>query len=49
MLKVHHALADGMGARRIASVLLWDVEGPRTTVVPAPPAPAAADGPLHGA
>jgi diacylglycerol O-acyltransferase / wax synthase len=24
VLKVHHAMADGMGARRIASILLWD-------------------------
>jgi diacylglycerol O-acyltransferase len=29
VLKVHHALADGMGARRIASTLLWDEEDPR--------------------
>ena len=38
MLKVHHALADGMGARRIASVLLWDEDDPpaATTVPPAP-------------
>ncbi len=28
VLKVHHAMADGMGARRIASVLLWDDEDP---------------------
>ena len=28
VLKVHHALADGMGARRIASVLLWDIDDP---------------------
>jgi len=28
VLKVHHALADGMGARRIASVLLWDEDDP---------------------
>jgi diacylglycerol O-acyltransferase len=28
VLKVHHALADGMGARRIASALLWDEEDP---------------------
>ena len=32
VLKVHHALADGMGARRIASVLLWDEDDP----LPAP-------------
>jgi WS/DGAT/MGAT family acyltransferase len=41
-LKVHHAMADGMGARRIASVLLWDEEDPH----PRPssdPAPAPAD------
>jgi diacylglycerol O-acyltransferase len=28
VLKVHHALADGMWARRIASVLLWDEHDP---------------------
>jgi diacylglycerol O-acyltransferase / wax synthase len=28
VLKVHHALADGMGARRIASLLLWDEDDP---------------------
>jgi diacylglycerol O-acyltransferase len=44
VLKVHHALADGMGARRIASVLLWDEEEPR----PAPPVPPTpADPPDH--
>jgi hypothetical protein len=26
VLKVHHALADGMAVRRIATTLLWDVE-----------------------
>ena len=48
VLKIHHALADGTGARKIASVLLWDVEDPppRPPSQPAP-APAAADGPLH--
>ena len=29
VLKVHHAMADGMGARRIASVLLWDEDDPQ--------------------
>jgi diacylglycerol O-acyltransferase len=40
VLKVHHAMADGMGARRIASVLLWDEEDlrPRPWSDPAPPA-----------
>jgi diacylglycerol O-acyltransferase len=38
VLKVHHAMADGMGARRIASVLLWDEEdpSPRGSSDPAP-------------
>ena len=36
VLKVHHALADGMGARRIASVLLWDEEDPVPRPAPAP-------------
>jgi hypothetical protein len=35
-LKVHHAMADGMGARRIASVLLWDEPDPSPTRAPAP-------------
>jgi diacylglycerol O-acyltransferase / wax synthase len=43
VLKVHHALADGMGARRIASVLLWDEEEPRpvpsSRAAPPPPDP----------
>jgi hypothetical protein len=45
VLKVHHALADGMGARRIASVLLWDEEDPP----PSRPAPAQGEpaGPLR--
>ena len=44
MLKVHHAMADGMGARRIASVLLWDEDEP----LPAPaPSPATPDAPLR--
>ena len=49
VLKVHHALADGMGARRIASVLLWDEEGARTAP-PSRAAPTRADppGPLRG-
>src|SRR5689334_9564466 len=44
VLKVHHAMADGSGARRIASVLLWDSGDPA-------PAPARARAPApetHG-
>ena len=48
VLKVHHALADGMGAKRIASVLLWDEEEPRTKPSShAAPAPADAPDPLR--
>jgi WS/DGAT/MGAT family acyltransferase len=42
VLKVHHAMADGMGARRIASVLLWDDEDPAPRR-PSDAAPAPAD------
>jgi diacylglycerol O-acyltransferase len=38
VLKVHHALADGMGARRIASVLLWDQDDPPPGSAADPPA-----------
>ena len=46
VLKVHHALADGTGARRIASVLLWDEENPPPRP-PSHPAPTSAVGPLR--
>jgi WS/DGAT/MGAT family acyltransferase len=46
VLKVHHALADGTGARRIASVLLWDEENPPARP-PSHPAPTSAVGPLR--
>ena len=42
-LKVHHALADGMGARRIASVLLWDEDDPLPASSPATAVEAAAE------
>jgi diacylglycerol O-acyltransferase / wax synthase len=41
VMKVHHALADGMGARRIASVLLWDEDEALPGASSSPPA-------LHG-
>ena len=44
VLKVHHALADGMGARRIACALLWDADDP----APGPARSPAAAGPAHG-
>jgi WS/DGAT/MGAT family acyltransferase len=48
VLKVHHAMADGMGARRIASVLLWDEENPRPPPSSDPaPAPVDRSVPLH--
>jgi WS/DGAT/MGAT family acyltransferase len=48
VLKVHHAMADGMGARRIASVLLWDDEDPRPPPSPDPvPAPVDRSVPLR--
>ncbi len=44
VLKVHHAMADGMAARRIATALLWDVDAPP----PGPsPTPAAEPPPRH--
>ena len=47
VLKVHHAMADGLGARRIASVLLWDEEDAPWRPSPAPAAaPSPADGPV---
>jgi len=40
VLKVHHAMADGMAVRRIATALLWDVDaaptGPSRAIVPEP-------------
>jgi hypothetical protein len=45
VLKIHHALADGMGARRIASVPLWDEDDPRPG---SSPATAESSAVLHG-
>ena len=45
VLKTHHALADGTGARKIASVLLWDVEDPPSRP-PSHRAPTSGDDPL---
>jgi diacylglycerol O-acyltransferase / wax synthase len=43
VLRVHHAMADGMAARRIATALLWDV-----AAAPAgPSSPAAVPEPTH--
>jgi diacylglycerol O-acyltransferase / wax synthase len=36
VLRVHHAMADGMAVRRIATALLWDVDEPPRR--PSPPA-----------
>jgi diacylglycerol O-acyltransferase / wax synthase len=35
VLKVHHAMADGMAVRRIATALLWDVDAAPTAASPA--------------
>ena len=45
VLKVHHAMADGMAARRIASTLLWDVHDAPASHAHAPlPEPAGRHG-----
>lgn len=38
-LKVHHAMADGIAARHIATALLWDVTAGEGGRAPAPPEP----------
>ena len=42
VLRVHHAMADGMAVRRIATALLWEVDAPPTR-----PSPAAVPEPTH--